>query len=257
MTLTQVSQHPAIAGAYPALAYAAGVVSTAQLRNMGTFGGNLCVDTRCNYYNQTHHWREAIGFCMKKDGDICLVAPGSARCWAVSSSDTAPVMVALGASVRLIGPQGQRVIPVGALYRDDGITYLAKQPDEILAEIRLPPAEGLGMAYWKLRRRGAFDFPILGVAVVVRLAEDGTCTQARIVLGAVESFPVEAERAAALLIGQKLTRDVIEAAAQAAARPARPLDNTDMSLSYRTKMVPVYVAKALTQAAGMIGGAAA
>lgn len=250
MTLTQVSRRPEIAAAYPALAYAAGVVSTAQLRNMGTIGGNLCVDTRCNYYNQTYHWRKSIGFCMKKDGDICLVAPGSSRCWAVSSSDTAPVMIALGASVRLVGPQGERVIPVQALYRDDGIVYLAKQADEILAEILLPPADGLHTAYLKLRRRGAFDFPILGVAVALKLAEDGTCAGARIVLGAVESYPVEARQAESLLIGQKLTDEVIEAAAQAAARPARPLDNTDLSLSYRKKMVSVYVARALRQAVG-------
>jgi 4-hydroxybenzoyl-CoA reductase subunit beta len=250
MTLTQVSRRPEIAAAYPALAYAAGVVSTAQLRNMGTIGGNLCVDTRCNYYNQTYHWRKSIGFCMKKDGDICLVAPGSSRCWAVSSSDTAPVMIALGASVRLVGPQGERVIPVQALYRNDGIVYLAKQADEILAEILLPPADGLHTAYLKLRRRGAFDFPILGVAVALKLAEDGTCAGARIVLGAVESYPVEARQAESLLIGQKLTDEVIEAAAQAAARPARPLDNTDLSLSYRKKMVSVYVARALRQAVG-------
>lgn len=249
MTLTQVSRHSVIASAYPALAYAAGVVSTAQLRNMGTIGGNLCVDTRCNYYNQTYHWRKSIGFCMKKDGDRCLVAPGSPRCWAVSSSDTAPVLIALGASVRLAGPQGERVVPAGALYRDDGMVYLAKQPDEILTEILLPPADGLRMAYWKLRRRGTFDFPILGVAIALRIAEDGTCADARIVLGAVEACPVEAQQAASMLIGQKLTSEVIAAAAQAAARPARPLDNTDMSLSYRKKMVPIYVARALEQAA--------
>ncbi len=257
VTLTQVSQQPLIANAYPALAHAAGAVSTAQLRNMGTIGGNLCVDTRCNYYNQTYHWRKSIGFCMKKGGDVCLVASGSERCWAVFSSDTAPVMVALGASVCLEGPQGKRVIPVEALYRDDGIAYLTKQPDEILTEIRLPPVDGLRTAYWKLRRRGAFDFPILGVAVALKLAEDGTCTAARIVLGAVESSPVEAQAAEALLIGQKLTREVIEAAAQAAARPARPLDNTDMSLSYRKRMAPVYTARALAQAAGLNGDQAA
>jgi 4-hydroxybenzoyl-CoA reductase subunit beta len=268
MTLTQVSRRPEIAAAYPALAYAAGAVSTAQLRNMGTIGGNLCVDTRCNYYNQTYHWRKSIGFCLKKEGDpltsdsgrrsgqtICLVAPGSSRCWAVSSSDTAPVMIALGARVRLVGPQGERVIPVQALYRDDGIVYLDRQADEILAEILLPPADGLHTAYLKLRRRGAFDFPILGVAVALKLAEDGTCAEARIILGAVESSPVEAQQAESLLINQKLTDEVIEAAAQAAARPARPLDNTDLSLSYRKKMVPVYVARALRQAVGKNAGA--
>src|SRR5574341_479651 len=262
MTLTQVSRHPVIAQAYPALAYAAGVVSTAQLRNMGTIGGNLCLDTRCNYYNQSYHWRKSIGFCMKKDGDICLVALSSPRCWAVSSSDTAPVMIALGASVRLVGPEDERVIPAQALYHDDGMEYLTKAPHEILTEIMLPPADGLRTAYLKLRRLGAFDFPFLGVAVALRLADDGagaragaspapTCTHAKIVLGAVASYPVEATQAESLLIGQKLTPEMIEAAAQAAARPAKPLDNTDMLLSYRKKMTPVYVARALRQAAKM------
>src|SRR5688500_14289563 len=120
-TLTAVAAHAGVARDYPALAAAAGVVSSPQLRNMGTLGGNVCVDTRCNYYNQTYEWRKAIGFCMKKDGDICLVAPGSDRCWAVSSSDTAPVLWSLGAQLRLHGPDGERVIPMAALYRDDGI----------------------------------------------------------------------------------------------------------------------------------------
>jgi len=251
MTLTQVSRHPVIAQAYPALAHAAGVVSTAQLRNMGTIGGNLCVDTRCTYYNQTYHWRKSIGFCMKKDGDICWVAPGSPRCWAVSSSDTAPVMIALGASVRLAGPGGERVIPAQALYRDDGMEYLAKHPHEILTDIRLPPADGLRTAYLKLRRRGSFDFPILGVAVALKLDEAGVCTHAKIVLGAVQSHPVEATQAEAILLGQPLTPEVVEAAAQAAAKPAKPLDNTDLLLSYRKKMVPVYVARAVRQAASI------
>src|SRR3972149_3058470 len=251
MTLTQVSRHPMLTQAYPALAHAAGVVSTAQLRNMGTIGGNLCVDTRCNYYNQTYHWRKSIGFCMKKDGDICLVAPGGSRSWSVSSSDTAPVMIALGASVKLAGPNGERVIPVDALYHDDGMQYITKAPNEILTEIVLPPADGLRTAYLKLRRRGSFDFPILGVAVALRLGDDGTCTHAKIVLGAVGSRPVETQHAASLLIGHKLTPEVIEAAAQAAARLAKPLDNTDLALSYRKKMAHVFTVRALREAAGM------
>ena len=168
-TLTRVAQHPEVATRYPALARAAGVVSTPQLRNMGTLGGNVCVDTRCNYYNQSYEWRRSIGFCMKKDGDICLVAPGSARCWAVSSSDTAPVLWALGAEVTLVGPGGERRIPVSGLFRDDGIEYLGKAPDEIVTELRLPPVDGWRATYWKLRRRGAFDFPVLGVAAAVRV----------------------------------------------------------------------------------------
>jgi 4-hydroxybenzoyl-CoA reductase subunit beta len=249
-TLTRVAAHPGLRTAFPAVATAAGLVSSPQLRNMGTIGGNLCVDTRCNYYNQTYQWRRAIGFCMKKDGDICLVAPGSARCWAVSSSDTAPVLWSLGARVRLQGPGGERVLPVEALYRDDGIEYLAKRPDEVLTEILLPPAERVRCAYLKLRRRGSFDFPVLGVAVALRL-EDDIVREGRIVLGAVASQPREAAAAAALLAGQRLTPDLIRAVAEAAARPSKPLDNTDFTHPYRKRMTRVFVARALRALAGL------
>jgi len=249
-TLTAVSRHAQVRGRYDALATAAGVVSTPQLRNMGTLGGNVCVDTRCNYYNQPYQWRKAVNFCMKKDGEICLVAPGSSRCWAVSSSDTAPVLWSLGASVRLAGPGGERTIPISALYRDDGIQYLAKQPGDIVTEILLPPADELRSVYLKLRRRGSFDFPVLGVAAAVRM--DGeTVREARIVLGAVASLPREAGAASALLVGQRLTPELIERAAEAAYRPAKPLDNTDFGHPYRKKMTRVFVARALRRLAGL------
>ncbi len=249
-TLTAVAGHPAVQRAYPALATAAGLVSSPQLRNMGTIGGNLCVDTRCNYYNQTYQWRKAIGFCMKKDGDICLVAPGSPRCWAVSSSDTAPVLWSLDARVRLSGPDGERELPVAALYQDDGIAYLSKRPDEILTEILLPPADGTRCAYLKLRRRGSFDFPVLGVAVALRM-DGGIVRDGRIVLGAVASRPREAAAAAALLTGQRLTPELIATVADAAARPSKPLDNTDFTHPYRKKMTRVFVARALRRLAGL------
>jgi 4-hydroxybenzoyl-CoA reductase subunit beta len=251
LSLTRVSCQAAVASDYPALAMAAGLVSTPQLRNMGTIGGNLCLDTRCNYYNQTYWWRQAIGFCLKKDGDTCWVAPGSSRCWAVSSSDMAPVLIALQAQVRLVGPHGERVLPVQHLYRADGIAYLNKSHDEILTHILVPPATGLRMRYFKLRRREAFDFPILGTAIALRLSDNGTCTEARIVLGAVASMPVVATEAAALLVGQRLTPEVIEAAAEAAFKPAKPLDNTDLLLSYRKKMVRVHVARTLRELVGL------
>jgi 4-hydroxybenzoyl-CoA reductase subunit beta len=250
VTLTEVASHPAIRDFYPALAQAAGLVSAPQLRNVGTLGGNLCVDTRCNYYNQTEFWRHSIGYCMKKDGDICLVAPGSPRCWAVASSDCAPALISLGASARLVGPRGERVILVAALYQDDGIQYLAKQRDEILAEVLLPPADSWRSVYRKLRRRGSFDFPILGVAAALRQEDDGTVREARITLGAVASHPVEAAEAARLLAGQRLTPELIEAAAAAAARWAKPLDNTDLTINYRKQMAPVYVRRALEALAG-------
>ena len=252
-TLSAVAHHAAVARDYPALATAAGLVSSPQLRNMGTIGGNVCVDTRCNYYNQTYDWRKAVGFCMKKDGDICLVAPSSSRCWAVSSSDTAPVLWALGATLRLAGPAGERTIPVSAMFRDDGIDYLVKRPDEILTEIALPPAEGWRSAYLKLRRRGSFDFPVLGVAAAARL-EDGIVREARIVLGAVASQPRAATKASAALVGQRLTPEVIDTAADVAAGPSKPLDNTDFTHPYRKKVTRVYVARALARVAGLDSG---
>ena len=250
VSLTRVSREPDVATHYPALARAAALVSTPQLRNMGTLGGNVCVDTRCNYYNQSYEWRKSIGFCMKKDGDICLVAPGSSRCWAVSSSDTAPVLWSLGADVTLAGPAGARRVPIAALYQDDGIRFLRKAPDEIVTEIHLPPVDGWRATYWKLRRRGAFDFPVLGVAVAVRLEGD-VCRDARIVLGAVASTPREAPEAAGCLVGERLTPEVITRAAAAAAGPSKPLDNTDLVYHYRKRMTRVYVARALRELAGL------
>jgi 4-hydroxybenzoyl-CoA reductase subunit beta len=252
-TLSGVAGHAEISRHYPALAIAAGLVSSPQLRNMGTIGGNVCVDTRCNYYNQTYDWRKAVGFCMKKDGDICLVAPGSPRCWAVSSSDTAPVLWAFGATLRLAGPAGERTIPVSAMFRDDGIDYLAKRADEIVTAIMLPPAEGWRSAYLKLRRRGSFDFPVLGVAAAARLQE-GVVREARIVLGAVASQPREATAAAALLVGERLTPELIAKAADVAAGPSKPLDNTDFTHPYRKKLTRIYVARALARVAGLDAG---
>jgi 4-hydroxybenzoyl-CoA reductase subunit beta len=249
-TLTAVSRNGNVTRHYPALATAAGLVSTPQLRNMGTIGGNVCLDTRCNYYNQSYQWRKAVNFCMKKDGEICLVAPGSSRCWAVTSSDTAPVLWSLGATVRLVGAAGERVIPISSLYRDDGIQYLTKRHDEIVIEITLPPADGLRCAYLKLRRRGSFDFPVLGVAVALRM-DGATVREARIVLGAVASLPREAVDAGQALAGQRLTAELIDEVANMAARPSKPLDNTDLTHPYRKKMTRVFVTRALRALAGL------
>jgi 4-hydroxybenzoyl-CoA reductase subunit beta len=250
LTLTEVANHPMLKEQYPALATAAGLVSSPPLRNAGTIGGNLCVDTRCTYYDQTFEWRQALGFCMKKDGDICWVAKSSPKCLAVSSSDTAPVAIALGAAVRLVGPDGDRNIPAEGLYRNDGQFYLTKSPDEILVSIHLPSRAGWRMTYLKLRRRGTIDFPILGVAAAVKLDEGGVCLDARVVLGAVSSQPVVLdELVKELLIGQPLTPDRIDQFAQKAFRPAKPMDNTDMNLSYRKKVTKVFIARALTAVA--------
>jgi 4-hydroxybenzoyl-CoA reductase subunit beta len=214
-------------------------------------GGNLLLDTRCNYYDQTYEWRKAIDFCMKRDGQICWVAPSSPRCWAVQSSDGVPVAVALGAEVTLVGPRGERRIPAAGLYRNDGIEYLSKAADELLVSYHLPPVNGWRATYHKLRRREAFDFPVLGVAARVDLADDGTVRAARIVLGAVASYPMEIPEAAAAIVGRRLDATSIGAAADAAYRPAKPMDNTDFTLAWRKEMVRVYVQRALEELAGI------
>lgn len=248
--LARVAAHPAVVRGYPALAQAAGLVSTPQLRAMGTVGGNLAVDPRCTYYDQTEEWRASMGRCLKVGGDVCLLAPRSPRCWAVSSSDTAPALMALGAAVVLRGPGGERTVPLGALYADDGIAYLAKAPDELITEIRLPPADGWRSTYRKLRRRGSFDFPILGVAVALRF-EDDRIAEARIVLGAVASRPVRAEAAERLLVGERPTPELLAEAAQRAGDPAKPLDNADLTHPWRKRMSRIHARRALEELTGL------
>lgn len=252
-TLTEVAEHEAVLARWPALAHAAVSVSSPPLRNAGTIGGNLCVDTRCTYYNQTEFWRASIGYCMKKDGDVCLVAPGSDKCWALSSSDTAPVMIALGAEVTLVGADGERSLPAAALYGSDGIDYLAKRPDEILTEIRVPSRDDWRATYRKVRRRGSIDFPILGVAAAVRLGTGGIVEDARIVLGAVHVSPVVAGEAQEFLRGRVLDEETIEMAAGLAGAPAKPLDNADLFYAWRKRMVRVEVARALRELAPPAG----
>lgn len=244
-TLTEVVGDPTVVAHYPVIATAAESVSTPLLRNMGTLGGNLCLDTRCNYYNQSFEWRRSIDFCMKKDGQVCWVAPSSPRCWAVQSSDVAPVMVALNAEYALVGPAGERLVPAARFYHDDGINYLTKQPGEILRAVRLPAPDHWDAVYLKLRRRGAFDFPVLGVAAWVRWDGAGRVADARVVLGGVASFPQTVAAAATAVVGTSLDEDAVAAAADAAFKPSKPMDNTDFGLAWRKEMTRQYVRRAL------------
>ncbi len=249
-TLDGLAAHPGLGREYRALAQACGLVSTPQIRYMGTLGGNLMVDPRCNYYNQTQAWRQAVGFCMKKDGDICLVARSSPRCWAVSSSDSAPVAVTLNAEVTLQGVDGQRRIPAKELYRDDGIAYTTKRPDEVIVSLHLAPAGKMTSAYYKLRRRGSFDFPILGAAVALWW-DDGVIRTARGALGAVGSQPVDITPFLQPLVGARPTDDLLASVAEAADKPSRPLDNADLSHYWRKRMTRVFIERALREACGL------
>lgn len=242
--LTDICEHPIINRDYPVVAHAARTISTPILRNMGTIGGNLLLDTRCNYYDQNYEWRRGINFCLKKDGDVCWVAPGSSKCWAVQSSDLVPVMVAIGAKLRLASTLGERVIDAAGFYNDDGIEYLRKRPDELLVDIQLPPTNGWRASYQKLRRRGAFDFPVLGVAAWVNM-DHGSVQDAKVVLGGIAPAPVEIEEAKHALIGKPLVDEQINAAAEAAYIKARPLDNTDFVYQWRKQMARQYTLRAL------------
>ena len=252
-TLADLERHAELRARFPALARAVGSISSPPLRNQGTIGGNVCLDTRCNYYNQTEEWRQSISYCMKAEGKICWVAPSSPRCWAVSSSDSAPVLVALGARLRLASRAGERELPVAALFRDDGMDYLTKQPDEIVTEVVLPAASGADRcrsAFFKLRRRGSIDFGVLSVAVALWLEGD-LVREARVVLGSIASLPSSADDVARELIGKPLTAETIRAAAAKARTAATPMDNTDFDPRWRGQVTPVYVERTLREAAGL------
>ena len=256
VTLTDIVENPIINRDYPVITQAARSISTPILRNMGTIGGNLLLDTRCNYYDQNYEWRKGINFCLKKDGDVCWVAPGSSKCWAVQSSDLVPVMVAVGAKFRFASTLGERMIDAAGLYNDDGIDYLKKRPDELLVDSHLPPLNGWRASYQKLRRRGAFDFPVLGVAAYVQLegigsGADRLVATAKIVLGGIAPSPIDVHEAAAALIGQPLDDDHIQAAAEAAYVKARPLDNTDFVMNWRKQMTRQYTLRALQELTSM------
>ena len=250
VTLTELVRDTRIRNSYAALWQAASQVATPHLRNMGTLGGNLCLDTRCNYYDQHYEWRKSIDFCMKKDGETCWVATSSPRCLAVSSTDTAPALLALRAQVTLVSANATRQIAASDLYHNDGIHYLTRRPDEILTAVHIPSMAGWRSVYWKLRRRGSFDFPVLAVAAAAKFAADGTVEEARIILGAVASRPIDAAVAAAALIGQRLTDEVIAHASERAAQPAKPMDNTDFDLTWRKRVMKDVVTYALRELRG-------
>ena len=250
LTLSEIVRDQRLLHQCTALWQAAAQVATPHLRAMGTLGGNLCLDTRCNYYDQSYEWRKAIDFCMKKDGDRCWVATSSPTCLAVSSTDTAPALIALGASVSLVSSAGTRQLAIAELYRNDGIAYLTRRPDEILTSVHVPETTGWRSTYWKLRRRGSFDFPVLGVAAALKFLPDGTVEDGRLVLGAVSSRPLIAERASASLRGRTLTDEAIAEAADLAYVIAKPMDNTDFTLLWRKRVVRDFVTYALCELRG-------
>lgn len=253
-TLSNVIRDDMIRRRFPALATAVNSISSPPLRNMATIGGNLCVDTRCTYYNQTEEWRRSIDYCLKEEGTICWVATKSPRCWAHTASDAAPVLCSLGARIGLQSAEGERELALTDMYVDDGIDYLAKRPDEILAEIVIPESSDSNhcrSAFWKLRRRGSIDFATLSVAAAVWVDDNDVVTRASMYLGAVGAAPMPVAEIASVLVGNKLTEDGIAEVAHAAHKIARPMDNTDFAPAWRGKMTEQYAVAALREIAGL------
>lgn len=250
VSLKTLENHPLVRARYPALAEAAHLVSTPQVRAVGTIGGNICLDVRCNYYNQSADWRKAIGYCMKKDSPICRVAPGGDRCWAVSSADTVPALIALRAEVTVADADGTRRIPLETVYQDDGLVPLTLRFGEIVSAVHIPAPNGWRCVYQKFRIRQSFDFPLVGIAAAVKLDRARRVDDARIVMTAVASFPERAAAAEAALRGQPLSAGTIEAAGQTVFRLAKPMDNTAGTIFHRKRMARVLTERALHELSG-------
>jgi 4-hydroxybenzoyl-CoA reductase subunit beta len=245
-TLTAVASSAVVRERLPSLADAAAHVAGPQLRNMGTLGGNLCLDTRCTYYNQTAFWRGALGYCLKKDGTVCHVTKVGKKCVAAHSADTPPVLMTLDAVVALEGPDGRREIPVRDFFVADGITNTRRELGEIVTEVRIPLASAKKRAaYAKLRQRKSIDFPLLTVAVAADVEGDGTVRSITGVVTGLGSRPRELTGWQEAAEGRPLDEDLVADLSERAFRQCHPLENMIVDPDWRHAMVPVYVRRAL------------
>jgi 4-hydroxybenzoyl-CoA reductase subunit beta len=248
-TLSSIEKSPYLREHYPVLTEAAATVASPVLRNMGTLGGNICLDTRCLWYNQSLTWRKGCGFCLKKDGDLCHVAPGGSKCWAAFSGDTPPALLCLNAELEIASPNGKRRIPLQEFYTGDGENYRKLLPNELVTRVFLPAesADYRGI-YRKLRVRGSIDYPLAGVAVVMKRSK-GHVTDARIAMTGVNPAPVLVEEAGKMLVGRMVDEALAEAAGDIAARTAKPLTTSALTPEYRREMIRVFTKRAVLAAA--------
>jgi 4-hydroxybenzoyl-CoA reductase subunit beta len=248
-TLTNLLAAPVVGEHFSVLFQAVRTIAGPLQRNMGTLGGNLCLETRCRWYNQSHFWREALGGCLKKDGPICHVAPGGTFCWAVWSGDSAPALLTLQADVEIAGIRGTRRIPLRAFYKNDGMDRIALGCGEIVTAIHVPARmAGLRGAYQKLRVRDSIDYPLAGVAVAMNVDSHGVCRDARIALTAVNPAPVLLPHVSELLAGKTWSEDLAMEAARVAIRTGKPLTTSASTPVYRRDMVKLFTRRALEEA---------
>lgn len=251
LTPLSVVEHSALLKRrYPVLTEAASTVASPVIRNMGTIGGNICLDTRCLWYNQSLAWRKGCGFCIKKDGDLCHVAPGGSKCWAAFSADTPPALLCLNAEIEIAGPSGTRRLMLQDFYTGDGVNYRKLESNEILTRIFLPEASAdYRGVYRKLRIRGSIDYPLAGVAVSLKRS-NGHVADAQVALTAVNPAPVVVKGAAELLAGKAMTDALAEAVGDLTARSAKPLTTSALTPEYRREMIRTFTKRAVLAAAG-------
>jgi 4-hydroxybenzoyl-CoA reductase subunit beta len=248
-TIDQLAHDERVKQRAPALADACAQIAGPQLRRMGTLGGNLCLDTRCVYINQSYFWRSALGFCLKKDGTLCHVVKGGQRCVAAASNDSAPVLLALGAKVRTVSPRGARELPLGELYVADGIHNTQLRLDELLTEVRIPKAAfDARQAFAKLRTRAAIDFPSLNLAVALHVA-DGNVVDLTLAVGALAARPALIKGLEDLHGSRADARLAVELAKRAH-KQCKPLTNIGVDPEWRREILPVLVRRTLMRAIG-------
>jgi 4-hydroxybenzoyl-CoA reductase subunit beta len=234
---------------YHVLTEAAATVASPVLRNMGTIGGNTCLDTRCLWYNQSLTWRKGCGFCIKKDGDLCHVAPGGTKCWAVFSGDTPPALLCLDAEIEIASANGVRRVPLNEFYTGLGENYRKLQLHELVTRIFLPASTaGYRGVYRKLRVRGSIDYPLAGVAVAMK-SYDGHIADARLAITAVNPAPLLVKGTGELLVGKSLDAALAEAVGDLAAKTAKPLTTSALTPEYRREMIRVFTKRAVLAAA--------
>jgi 4-hydroxybenzoyl-CoA reductase subunit beta len=248
-SLTAIEHSDLLRRRYPVLTEAAASVASPLLRNMGTIGGNICLDTRCLWYNQSLTWRKGCGFCIKKDGNLCHVAPGGTKCWAAFSGDTPPALLCLNAEIEIASPSGLRRMPLRDFYTNDGVAYRNLQPNELVTRVFLPEssADYRGI-YRKLRVRGSIDYPLAGVAVVIKRS-NGHISDARVAVTAVNPAPRLVKGASELLEGKVMDEALAEAVGDLAAKTAKPLTTSALTPEYRREMIRVFTKRAVLAAA--------
>jgi len=252
-TLRAVERSAFLRQHYAVLTEAAATVASPVLRNMGTIGGNICLDTRCLWYNQSRTWRKGCGFCIKKDGDLCHVAPGGTKCWAAFSGDTPAALLCLNAEIEIASVSGLRRVPLHEFYTGLGDNYRRLQPDEIVTRVLLPAssADYRGV-YRKLRVRGSIDYPLAGVAVIMKRS-NGHVADARIGITAVNPAPVLVKGAGDLLEGKVVDEVLAEAVGDLAAKTAKPLTTSALTPEYRREMIRVFTKRAVMACAQVAG----